>query len=48
VVGSAIVSLVADATARGLGSVAIADEVVEFCATLAKSVHAVRREAVVE
>jgi tryptophan synthase alpha chain len=48
VVGSAIVSRIADAAARGEPASGIVDEAFAFCRTLADAVHAARRPAMVE
>jgi tryptophan synthase alpha chain len=48
VVGSAIVSLMAEAEQSGPAKAALVENVVNFCASLADSVHAARREPVVE
>jgi tryptophan synthase alpha chain len=48
VVGSAIVSLMAEAAQSGPAKAALVENVVNFCASLADSVHAARREPVVE
>lgn len=47
VVGSAIVSRIADALESGRSSADIVSDVVDFCGTLAESVHAARNKAVV-
>jgi tryptophan synthase alpha chain len=48
VVGSAIVSVVEMGTKKGLARSQLVETVVNFCETLAKSVHAARRPAVVD
>lgn len=48
VVGSAIVSLMAEAEQSGPAKAALVENVVNFCASLADSVHAARYEPVVE
>jgi tryptophan synthase alpha chain len=48
VVGSAIVSLMAEAAHSGPAKAALVENVVNFCASLADSVHAARRETVLE
>ena len=48
VVGSAIVALMAEAAQSGPAKAALVENVVNFCASLADSVHAARREPVVE
>jgi tryptophan synthase alpha chain len=48
VVGSAIVSLMAEAVHSGPAKAALVENVVNFCASLADSVHAARHEPVVE
>jgi tryptophan synthase alpha chain len=48
VVGSAIVGRVVQATERGESREYLVKDVVEFCASLADSVHAVRRQSVVK
>ncbi|MGD0142531.1 MAG: tryptophan synthase subunit alpha [Rhizomicrobium sp.] len=48
VVGSAIVSLMADAAKTGLKRAELVENVVNFCASLADSVHAARLEPVVD
>jgi tryptophan synthase alpha chain len=47
VVGSAIVSRVAECSAAGLPRETLVKEVLEFCSSLAQSVHAVRGETVI-
>jgi tryptophan synthase alpha chain len=47
IVGSAIVGRIAQAASSGASRDMLVSEVLEFCASLAKSVHAVRREGVV-
>jgi tryptophan synthase alpha chain len=48
VVGSAIVALMAEAARSGPAKAALVENVVNFCGSLADSVHAARREPVVE
>jgi tryptophan synthase alpha chain len=48
VVGSAIVNRIADSAAKGVKRDALVKDVLDFCASLANSVHAARRNAVVE
>ena len=48
VVGSSIVARIEQGLALGRSRAAIVSDVLEFCGSLAKSVHAVRRAAVVE